>query len=143
MIHLAESWTFFAANASLPLMVRPPRAGGVTSRMTVVFAGIVTSSPAAGTRPVGHVLARDQRRSAAWLGAANASINTATHAGNQTREYFIPAPTAQSQPKGAHAELTSSGYVDHVHKEALVSCSGTFKRRARSAAAEPHSAYLP
>ena len=49
------------AKLSLPSIVRPPSAGGLTSRTTSLPAAMVTLSPAPGTFPSGQVAASDQR----------------------------------------------------------------------------------
>ncbi len=48
-----------SAKVSLPLIVRPRSAGGLTSSSTSVPRGMVTFSPAAGTLPEGHAEASD------------------------------------------------------------------------------------
>lgn len=62
MIHFAESErSAVSSKPRVPLIVMPPSAGGVSSRRIARPAGIVTSSPAAGLRPVGQLEGSDQR----------------------------------------------------------------------------------
>jgi hypothetical protein len=60
MIHSVVSVrSALSAKVSLPLIVTPPSAGGVTSRITLLPASMTTLSPAAGTFLLGHVAGSD------------------------------------------------------------------------------------
>ena len=61
MIHsVVSSRSRLSAKLSLPSIVRPRSAGGLTSRITSLPLAIVTSSPAAGTLSLGQVAGSDQ-----------------------------------------------------------------------------------
>src|SRR6478736_5495206 len=61
MIHsVLSSRSDLSAKLSLPLTVRPPSAGGLTSRITSLPLAISTLSPAAGTFLFGQVAGFDQ-----------------------------------------------------------------------------------
>ena len=70
MIHsVVSSRSALLAKLSLPLIVRPPSAGGLTSRITSLPLAMVTLSPAAGTFRFGQVAGSDQRVALACLAA--------------------------------------------------------------------------
>src|SRR5678815_685283 len=61
MIHsVVSSISLLLAKLSLPLMVTPFSAGGVTSRTTCWFCSMTTLSPATGTLRLGQVAGSDQ-----------------------------------------------------------------------------------
>src|SRR6185436_14582897 len=61
MIHsVVSSTSLLLAKLSLPLIVKPCSAGGLTSRTTSLPLSIVTLSPAAGTLRFGQVAGSDQ-----------------------------------------------------------------------------------
>ena len=61
MIHsVVSSRSALLAKLSLPSMVRPPRAGGLTSSTTSLSLPMMTLSPAAGTFLLGQVAGSDQ-----------------------------------------------------------------------------------
>src|SRR5215216_4840799 len=68
---VVNSTSAVSAKLSLPLIVIPPSAGGLTSRITSLPLAISTLSPAAGTMLSGHVAGSDQ--SVSW---ATAQVET-------------------------------------------------------------------
>ncbi|MDG2174664.1 MAG: hypothetical protein P8M72_00790 [Gammaproteobacteria bacterium] len=83
----------------MPLMVKPPNAGGLTSRITSLPLGISTLSPAAGTLFSGQVAGSDQRVSwarAMWkppsmkqTGRALVNKKVSKRVSMDTREYIV------------------------------------------------------
>ena len=60
MIHsVVSSRSALSAKVSLPSIVRPPSAGGLTSRITSLSLAMVTLSPATGTLLLGQVAGSD------------------------------------------------------------------------------------
>src|SRR6478609_1455498 len=98
MIHsVLSSTSALSAKVSLPLMVTPPSAGGLTSRTTFLPVGISTLSPAAGTFLFGQVARSDHFvgfGSAAWATGNTLPIRTAGTSENRRNERFFRRMTS-------------------------------------------------
>src|SRR6478735_8327390 len=78
---VVSSRSDLSAKVSLPLMVRPPNAGGLTSRITSLPLAISTFSPATGTFLLGQVARSDQRVALAGCAASTAATLPRSSAG--------------------------------------------------------------
>src|SRR6478609_9142727 len=110
MIHsVFSSRSDLSAKLSLPLMVRPPSAGGLTSRITFLPVAISTFSPATGTFLFGQVARSDHfvaLASAAWTTAHKLPSRTAGTSGKRRNERIFLLMT--STPRNLSSILSES-----------------------------------
>ncbi len=91
---------------SLPLMVMPLSAGGLTSRITSLPLAISTLSPAAGTFLLGQVAASDQRvafaGAAAWTTADTLPSSSAGTSDQEGPSEFVYSHNPRNSLKPKH-----------------------------------------
>ena len=94
MIHsVVSSTSALSAKVSLPSIVTPPSAGGLTSRITFLSLAMATLSPAAGTLLLGQVAGSDH-----FVALAAGAPRSGPGRQRIRRRAGMPEPAMQERP---------------------------------------------